>query len=177
MIAVYFAMAVISSVLGLVWGAKFEDDVYWSHSVLRLSFLMQILFEIAGGTAFFVTVVTFGLLNPQFQFRNVNEHLVTSATLLVELSLNTMRIRWEHVILNGLWTLAYCLYIWSAVATHKVTNWPYSFLDVSTSGCFSWYLALLFANVLFYSLWYLLYVVRDRCARKCCCAHDRTSYS
>ena len=53
-----------------------------------------------------------------------------------------------------LWALIYCTYIWPAVATHKVTDWPYDFLDVSNAGCFAWYFALFFANVLFYSLWY-----------------------
>jgi len=183
MISVYFAMAVISSVIGLVYGAEFakrensqqqpssgwfsQEGAFWSDHVLRLSLFMQILFEVAGGSAFFVTIVAFSFLNPEFVFWNVSAHFVTSMTFLIELSQNSMIIRWQHVLLNMLWALIYCTYIWPAVATHKVTDWPYDFLDVSNAGCFAWYFALFFANVLFYSLWYTLsrikyeYVYKD----------------
>ena len=176
MISAYYAMAIAASIIGLVYGDAFvkqenaehptsgwfttaavgSEGAYWSAHVLRLSLFMQILFEVAGASAFFVTVVAFSVLNPDFVFWNVNVHFLTSMTFLLEMSQNSMIVRWHHVLLNMLWALIYLFYIWPAVATHKVTNWPYDFLDTSNAGCFAWYFVLFFADALFYMLLYYI---------------------
>lgn len=176
MISVYYAMAVASSVIGLVYHADYVSNTttgienswmavdapasaekkYWSDHVQRLSFCMQILFQVAGASALFVTVIAFSFLDPSFVFWNVSAHFVTTMTFLAEMAQNSMIIRWHHVVLNMLWAVIYLLYIWPAVATRQVTNWPYSFLETGSAGSFGWYFALFFINVVFYMLWYYL---------------------
>ena len=43
-----------------------------------------------------------------------------------------------------------------------IGKWPYSFLDLSNSGCFAWYSILLLVNILVYMLWYLIAAAVDR---------------
>lgn len=177
MISTYYACAISSSVIGFLYNQKLrsgsgvadnswmavespistpEDDVFWSAHVKRLGFVIQILFEVAGGSALFVTVVAFSFLNPNFEFWNVSDHFVTSMTFLVEMAQNTMIIRWHHVLLNMFWAMLYLFYIWPAVGSGAVTDWPYSFLNTANAGCFGWYFMLFFGNAVFYTLWYSL---------------------
>ena len=184
MISVYYCSVVISSIIGLIYHNKQinakamsmdssfiaveapqpnmielnynNDQNYWSIHIKRLNFIIQILYEIAGASALFVTVVAFTLLNPKFEFWNVSDHFVTSMTFLCEISQNSLIIRWQHVILNMLWAIIYLIYIWPAVSMKNVTNWPYDFLDTSSGACFVRYLGLFIGNVLFYFLWYYL---------------------
>lgn len=176
MISVYYAMAIISSIIGLLYHADYASNTatgienswmavdapptaekkYWSDHVQRLSFCMQILFQVAGASAMFVTVIAFSFLDPDFGFWNVSAHFVTSLTFITEMSQNSLIIRWHHVVINMLWAIIYLLYIWPAVATGQVTDWPYGFLDTGSPGCFAWYFALFFFNVIFYLVWYYL---------------------
>ena len=176
MISVYYGMAVAASIIGLIFNSGLDlgshtrsiDDsgwltvsarpgaAYWSIGMHRFGFCVQILFEVAGGTALFVTIIAFTFLNPQFEFWNVSDHFVTSISFLVEMSQNSMVIRWHHVVLNMLWALIYLFYIWPAVATGKVTNWPYDFLRTESAACFGWYFMLFFLNAIFYFIWYYL---------------------
>lgn len=176
MISVFYGCALACSVIGFIYNEDFRagktsggswvtveatrisnqqrEEAYWSVYAQRLGFCMQILFEVAGGTALFVTVVAFTFLNPSFEFWNVSDHFVTSMTFLAEMAQNSMIVRWHHVLLNMLWALLYLIYIWPAVASGDVTNWPYSFLSVSSAGCFGWYFMLFFGNAIFYSIFY-----------------------
>lgn len=176
MISVYYASAVLASLIGFFYNHKFrggssmmdnswmaverssisapENTAYWSAHVNRLGILIQILYEVAGGSAVFVTVVAFSFLNPQFDFWNINAHFITSMTFLLEMSQNTMIVRWHHVVLNMLWALCYLIYIWPAVATERVTDWPYPFLKVDRATCFVWYFFLFLGDAIMYFVWY-----------------------
>eukprot|EP01032_Pedospumella_encystans_P007724 gene7724-9232_t len=176
MISVYYSMAIISSVIGLLYHQDFlanttvgienswmaveapasGDKAYWSAHFHRLSFCMQILFQVAGASALFVTVIAFSFLNPVFDFWNVSAHLVTSLTFITEMSQNSLIVRWHHVVLNMGWAVIYLIYIWPAVASGEITDWPYGFLETENAGCFGWYFALFFFNVIFYFIWYYL---------------------
>lgn len=126
----------------------------WSKHTVNLGYTVQILFEVAGASALFITVVAFVLLNPEFSFWNVTYHFVTSCSFLVEMYLNSMTVRWEHCAINLFWALLYLIFIWPAVATSVVERWPYDFLDVSSTACFLWYTILFAANIFFYYVWY-----------------------
>jgi hypothetical protein len=117
---------------------------------------VQILFEMAGASALFVTVVAFVLLNPKFEFWNVSDHFVTSCTFLAEMAQNRMVVRWQHLLIHFFWPMAYLVYIWPAVGSGAVTNWPYDFLSTASDGCFGWYAMLFLGDALFYYLWYSL---------------------
>jgi hypothetical protein len=158
LISVYFSLASLSSIFGVCYGLQnnefSEGAVPWSSNVNRLGFVVQIMYEVAGASAFFITVVAFSLLNPQFEFWNVAHHFLTSISFLIEVAQNTMVVRWHHVLLCMLWAVCYLIYIWPAVAMGDVTNWPYDFLKVGSATSFVWYFVLFFVNGLFYAGWY-----------------------
>jgi hypothetical protein len=184
MISVYYASVTLSSIVGIIFNAKFrarggvmdnswfavessmtvpEESPYWSVHAQRLGFIIQVLYEVAGGSAFFITVIAFTFLNPQFSFWNVNSHFITSMAFLLEMAQNAMIVRWHHVLLNMFWAVLYLLYIWPAVASGAVTQWPYDFLQTANAGCFGWYFVLFLGNVIFYFLWYYLSRVKYEC--------------
>ncbi len=169
LITSYFFLATICSAIGIYHDQKRQKDERnvssvdfhlintlqpWSKSVEILSNGTQVLFEVAGGSALFVTVITFILLDPEFVFWNVSEHFVTSLALLLELSLNSLVIRWEHLTFNLSWALLYLIFIWPAVSLSTVNNWPYDFLYTDSKAAFIWYTILFVANVLFYMIWW-----------------------
>lgn len=175
MISVYYGLSIHSSLIGIMYhteitNGSFSDNSwltvenpattseksFWSPYVQRLGFCIQILFEVAGSTAMFVTVIAFTFLNPDFDFWNVSGHFVTSMSFLAEMAQNSMIVRWHHVALSLLWALIYLVYIWPAVGSGAVTNWPYPFLDTSGPGSFAWYFVLFFADALFFALWFYL---------------------
>lgn len=136
---------------------KKSSTVEWSYTFQVLGHATHVLFEIAGGSALFVTVIDFTLLGGRFTFMNTSLHFVTSLSLLTELCLNSIEVRWEHLLLNLGWALFYLIFIWPAVSLNTVKEWPYGFLDTSSPSCFAWYTFLFIVNVLFYSFWYGFY--------------------
>jgi hypothetical protein len=162
LIAVYFILATVASIVGVCYGSQIDKttassaNVVWSPRLRWVGFSVQVLFEVAGASALFITVIAFSLLNQSFEFWNVAHHFATSISFLIEASQNTMVVRWEHVLLCMLWALCYLIYIWPAVATGEVTNWPYDFLGTESATSFIWYFVLFFSNGLFYSLWYFI---------------------
>lgn len=177
MISTYYGIAIHSSLIGLVYHNEVKNESFsenswltvespnavpeksfWSLYVQRLGFCIQVLFEVAGATAIFVTIIAFTFLNPVFDFWNVCAHFVTSMTFLAEMAQNTMIVRWHHVMLCNGWALVYLVYIWPAVGSGAVTDWPYSFLDTASAGCFAWYFMLFLGDSVIFFLW--LYISR-----------------
>mmetsp|Transcript_8004 Transcript_8004/g.13307 ORF Transcript_8004/g.13307 Transcript_8004/m.13307 type:complete len:394 (+) Transcript_8004:138-1319(+) len=178
MISLYYGMASVASIIGLIYhpqlvvkqngltsadvnwvcvnGGGEDSRPFWSKHMHRLGFCIQVLYQVAGASALFITVVAFTLLNPAFEFWNVMHHLITSVTFLLEMSQNAMVVRWEHVLLNMLWALIYLVYIWSAVGSREITNWPYDFLKTGSASSFFWYIILFVGNVIFFNLWLFL---------------------
>ena len=182
LIVLYYGMACMASIYGLLYDRQHnsrssvqverkdervvnleEDDELWSIHMEYFGYSMQIIFEVAGGTALFVTVVVFTILNPSAEFWNFTDHLFTTISFLVELSLNDLVVRWEHVIFNVLWAMLYLIYIWPAVAEGSVHYWPYGFLQVQGASSFGAYTALVVANIGFYALWCALSWLKFRC--------------
>jgi hypothetical protein len=165
-LALYFFLATISSIMGISYDIRMRDfqeshmgsDAnavhFWSTRTLRFGYVVQIIYEIAGPTAFFVTVIAFVLLNPSFEFWNVTVHFITSMTILLDLLLNNIHIRWEHMLLNLAWALIYLIFCWPMVRFGAMQNWPYFFLRSSTAFVFIWYIILIAVDIFFFYLFW-----------------------
>lgn len=163
MIAFYFLLAFISSITGLLSPSATDETNNTSSTNFRnngytkyLSLYMRIflvVFEVAGGTSILVTVVAFGILDPSFTFWNVSIHFVTLLTLLIELSLNKVFVRFDHYPFNISWAIIYLIFIWILVY-FNLQSWPYFFLKVNSNICYVYYTGLFLADFLFYTIWY-----------------------
>lgn len=170
-ICVYFLLATFASVIGIINDfnlTKISSSVgessfsKWSEWISVVSNATQVIFVVTGASAMFVTVVNFGLLNSQFKFWNVSNHFVTSLAILLELSLNSIPVRREHVVFNVAWALTYLLFIWPAVTLNTVREWPYDFLKTNAASSYVWYSILVVINVVFYFLWYGIFLLKER---------------
>jgi hypothetical protein len=132
-----------------------ETERFTKYTAL-FGYLFHILFEVCGGTACLVTVVAFALLNPEFSFWNASLHFVTIAAMVAEMSLNSLFVRLDHFHYNLGWGGVYLIFIWPAVSTGLVKQWPYYFLYTDTYYSFFWYTGLVLINFIFYLLWYIL---------------------
>jgi hypothetical protein len=169
-ICVYFLLATFASIVGirndrkLTQTSPIEESSLskWPQWIGVVSNATQVIFVVTGASAMFVTVVDFGLLNPEFKFWNVSEHFMTSIAILLELSLNSIPVRTEHVVFNVAWALTYLLFIWPAVTLNTVRDWPYDFLKTNSSSSYVWYTILVVINVIFYFIWYGVYLLKER---------------
>ena len=151
LVSLYFILALITSTLGA--SSKSENAVEHRY----LSQFLFITFEVVGSTAFLITVVNFSLLDSNIgHFFNTVCHFATSASLLLEMLLNRMRVRLAHYPFMLLWFLSYLCVIWPCVVTGRVTNWPYDFLATDTPACFLWYSGLLLLTTIFFGAWFAL---------------------
>jgi hypothetical protein len=168
LISLYYSLASIASGIGICKDSAFREHVtqhqlknrnretvsFWADATTMLGVTVHILFEIAGSTAFFITVIDFCALNPNFVYWNVSLHFITSMSFLVELFLNSMFVRWEHVLFTVTWGLIYLIFIWPMVATGAATKWPYFFLDTEKVTVSGWYIFLFTALIVFYYIFY-----------------------
>lgn len=165
----YFFSATVASAVGLYYDdclstLPFYNDrssKFWSDCIHRLGYALQILFAVSGSSSFFVTVVAFTFLDPYFDFWNVSFHFVTSISVLIELLMNNIRVRWEHIVLALTWSFLYLVFSWVIVRTGVLSHWPYFFLDTKSPTVFAWYTALLVLNSIFFVLFWLLNVLKE----------------
>lgn len=172
LLSIYFGCAVISSVYGIVYGEDHSipstiidveggsrerrTRVLWSSEVIMFGRIVQILFEVCGGTAVYMTIINFTLQDPKFSFWNVTSHFITIMVLVLELFLNNMYVRADHFIFNISWGFLYLIFIWPLVVLGRISNWPYRFLELDTKTCYLYYTLLVFADIVFYFVFYAL---------------------
>jgi hypothetical protein len=122
----------------------------------RFGLFVQIVFEVTGGTAFFVTIISFVLLNPAFTFWNGSLHFATSMFMLSELLMSDIPVRFDHYPINLSWALLYLIFIWplTVMKTSPSPKWPYDVLDTRTAWCFLFYTILYIVDFVTYALWY-----------------------
>lgn len=168
LIGFYFICSSFISLVNIYFKLSRGSDhiIDWSPRFLRFSFFVQILFEVCGATALFVTLVDFVLLNPDPQFWNVACHLVNTVAMVLELLQNKMIVKWEHLVFNVAWAGLYLCFIIPIKKEGIIHRWPYSFLDLSNPGCFAWYSVLLLVNIVIYLLWYGIALTVDRYLHK-----------
>jgi hypothetical protein len=175
LIALYFLLAMISTWIGVFYDKDFRafqqhrsqihghesvDDrlaglevSFWSPTVLTLGYCVQIMHCVVGATALFVTVIAFTSLDHDMELWNISFHLCQSITFLVDCVFNGINVRWELILFNIAWMSMYVAFIWVMVATKVVTDWPYFFLDATTTAVFVWYPLVFAANLIFFHLW------------------------
>lgn len=124
------------------------------HWFVTLGRFQYFLYNFSGASAFFVTVVAFSLLNPDFAVRNASVHFATSLSFVLEMVQNQLYVRAVNIILFLVWLYVYLVFIWPFTAQGHLIHWPYNFLDVSTAACFAWYNALFILSIIFYYIWY-----------------------
>ena len=76
--------------------------------------------------------------------------------MLIELSLNAMIIRYDHLAYSLSWAALYLIIISIITTTNTISDWPYTFLHTNTSFSYVFYTILVIATVIFYTLaWFL----------------------
>lgn len=160
-ISIFYFLAFCNSVIGLnltrtaqnvfVKENELSDD--FKNKLHFLGHAVHIFFEVCASTAFFVTIVDFLLLSSKMEFYNVTQHLITSLSFIVEISLNSLPVFWGHIWIQMSWILLYVIYAWIMVGAGALRDWPYDFMDVSDATCFLWYNVLFVVAILFY--WFL----------------------
>jgi hypothetical protein len=173
LIAFYYSVAMIVSIIGVFHDYKCSQNIPgynsdWSLTMEWWSHLLFIVFTVCAATSFFITVIEFLLLSPALTFNNISEHLITSITFIIELSMNSIEVRPELIIFNISWAFLYLLFIWPVVFTGAAPFWPYDFLKTDTSWCFFWYTILVIANIIFFIILWLLYKLKHFILQKMC---------
>jgi hypothetical protein len=114
---------------------------------------LSVYFCVASATALFVTIVNFVLLDPTPRFFNMTAHLFTSLSFLVEVSLNSIELRRNELVLNMSWVMLWLVFIWPVVWLGVKPEWPYDFLDSSTPAIFVWFQLLFLVYALVFFSW------------------------
>lgn len=114
-------------------------------------FMLSKLFVVVATSSFFTTAVTFTVISSSMDFWNVVMHLSTSICLIFEMALNDIIVYCWDFIFCLTWSVLYLSVVWLAVGT-GVKDWPYEFLRIDTSSCFSWYTLLLLGNLFFFAV-------------------------
>ena len=170
LIALFFLFAVILSILGLFHIPKeIKNDSFLSLSsistnddendndeniiLLRFSKIFHVLFEVCGGSAVLVTVIAFCILDPTLNFWNISTHLITLISIIIELILNNMIVKFNHLPYNLSWAMIYLVFVW-VIIFFKLEYWPYFFLKTDTINCYIYYDSLLLADLFFYTIFY-----------------------
>jgi hypothetical protein len=144
-ITLYFLLATICSLVGVCFECTRTVNDYtniWPEWLRAFGSMVQVLYAVAGGTAFFVTTFVYAGGERTFDVWDVSQHLLISLVFVPELLLNLMEVRPEHLVINEGWILSYLCFIWPMVATGNIPTWPYAPLDVSTRYAFAWYVGL-----------------------------------
>lgn len=174
LLAFFFLFAIISSVIGFIGEAGYYQSsqdieignnlstrLKWSQNTINFGHLTHILFEICGGTASLITAVAFGF-NQNFAFWNVSVHFVTIVTMIIELCLNNMYVRADHLIFSITWSLLYLIFIWPIVVCEVIPMYPYPFLTTESYYSFFIYTLLAVADVISYMIFYGLSLLKLR---------------
>lgn len=177
LLSLYYLLSSICSAIGLYSSHKLSDEKEITGDVetstgtsavavmepirvhtnsALLGRITRILFEICGGSSFFVTVVNFAVINHDMSFRNISAHLIPFLTLLIELIFNNMSIRVDHFTYNVSFAMTYLIFIWPLVVLGSIPDWPYPFLAVDTADCYAMYTLLFLLDILFYFSFYSL---------------------
>lgn len=168
-ICVYFLLASIASIIGVRHMHLLERDpltgepLVWPESMHRLGYTVQILFEVGSSTAFFITALTFVTFFVDLSLWNISWHLMNTVSFAVEMSLNKIPVRHEHVVFQLSWALLYLIFIWPMVAAGALQDWPYFFMDTSTRFVYAWYTLLWVVNLGFFYLSVGAFLTKEYC--------------
>lgn len=158
-IVIYYSLTTIASLIGICMGQSHADQCRY----YRFGVIVNIFFEVVGSTAIWITVVNFAFLDSTLSYLNTAPHLFTSVALLTEMLFSAMVVDGTHLIYLFTWVLLYILTIMVLYpATGELDDWPYWFLDTTSSACYFWYTAMFLALALSYLVWWSLSAVKCR---------------
>lgn len=149
----YFLLTSISSILSIIYGKKIYSELPLTDSLGKA---IVLIYAAWGASAFYVTVLNFTLLSPEMDYWNVSEHLITTITVVIEMSVNALDVRPIQFLCATSWVLLYVFFIW-AVVGEGLRGWPYFFLDASSTSSFGWYGILFFLDIVFFIIWWALH--------------------
>ena len=184
LLSIYYMLATCASIIGFVYSKNHrffksprddEDDhkwgrrriklritrVIWSRHSIRFGKILHVLFQVCGGSAVFITLVNFATLDHEPSFWNISIHLVPLLTLLIELFLNNMDVRMDHLPFNLSWLILFFIFIWPVVIMGRISGWPYEFLALDRPICYAWYSGVVFAHIQCYIVFYAIFRLRD----------------
>ena len=162
LIVLYFLFASISSIVGLLRNPDASDNLSaldhtrWSSGERFLAMVIQIFFTVAGACAIFITVFAYTFISETLIFDYLSYHLLNSVAMVFEMMLNSIIVRFEHIILLLSWAFLYIVYVWSMAATDRIPDWPYPFLATSTPSSFFFYGVSYVLFIVFFLIWYAI---------------------
>lgn len=137
-----------------------SDRTVWTILVQWLGSLSQVMFEVCGASALFISTVNFLLIDSSLTPLNLELHVFTTAALLIEATLNCYIVRWEHILVYLAWNSAYLACTWYRAITSPSSEWPYPFLSTSQPSALLWYASLYALACVFYGLWYAIFRIK-----------------
>ncbi|KAH7298696.1 hypothetical protein KP509_25G054600 [Ceratopteris richardii] len=123
--------------------------------------LMQILYQIALGSAFVTDLVYWTCIFPSYSFVDVIEmsmHGVNLVLLLMDVALNNMVFFWFRGAYFFIYTAVFIFFTWTVHALGE-KQWPYPFLDVSANLAPLWYFCLCIVHLGgYFIVWAVMYL-------------------
>ena len=157
LLTIFYANAFVASCIGLCSADPNRE------SRKRFGMAVHMLYEVAGSTAFLITVVAYSFIDDSFTLWNMSVHLITSGTVLIELTLNRMPVFPDHCLLSAIWGSVFLTFTWIGVGTGLVDEWPYPFMATDTPQCFLWYSGMLLGFICFFFVFERLNHFKLRC--------------
>lgn len=166
LVMLYFLLATICSIIS-IHTERSRTDVErrlnavsaWTLKVRVLGVCTHLIFEVAGGTSMFVLVMVHFIHGPASELINT-VHIMSFVALLVEMWLNTVRVRFDQYPACAAWLVFYLLVIWPCVFTGVFLTWPYPEMTTKDILCFRNYFVVFLLNFVFYACWYVLYKIK-----------------
>lgn len=161
-LALYFLLATVSSVVGLI--LQFNEErvrgIDWPIIVQKLGYLQFLCLETFGANSIFVTIVHFTYFNATFDSTSITIHLMNTVAIMLELVLSKIPVQLAHYTWTLGFVMVYLCFAWAMVFTSTIA-WPYKFLETHSSTCFLIYTILLVIHFSCFYGFYLLASLRD----------------
>jgi hypothetical protein len=150
LMSLYFFTAMRCSIAGLFYTTKPDPD----QSLFPIR-VFQMVAEIVGASALFISVADFIFVDDSFSLSNASVNFGTLLAMVIELALSSIYVRFIDVWVNALWGAIYLIFTWIFVS-NDIESWPYSILDMSDIDSIGWYSLILVANMAAFTIWYWL---------------------
>ena len=167
-VAIYFFFGSISSFLSVIvksrrnpYEASLDLEIRWSYAVRCFGVAVHLLYEIAGSSSCFAVVFDYMFMKASNNSMIlILARVVTVTSLLLELLMNNIDVRFDQYPAAAAFVMVYFFYIWPTVVLGPRHDWPYDLLSTSSINCFGNYLVIFIFSFIFHTVWYLIYVLK-----------------
>lgn len=164
LIVLYYLFASIASIIGLVKKPSVCSDLSdenlnsyeWTSAEEFVGITVQILYVVAAPTSLFITVFSYIFLSKSTSLFNVSYHLMNLLAFVLEFALNSISVRFEHLLFIISWFLLYCVYTWGMVRSGESPDYPYNAVKTDSSASLVWYFILYLISVIVFFIWYAM---------------------